>query len=106
MGHSGGAVAAMLLGLRSPHLAQALVLSGAPLLRQEWIEAELAVGTAETDVGEPTEWMSTHPEYVHALLHDPLTWKADVLDEHDRDRVHDVVATYVTSIPAPPVIRT
>ena len=164
LGHSGGAVAAMLLALRSPHIAQALVLSGSPLLRQEWIEAELALGNAETDGGDPTEWMSTHPEYVHALLHDPLTWKGgfrretllavtatwpeigagltdgrpdlpillvhgesdpivrvddarqvasqlphaslhirpgdlhDVLNEHDRDTVHDVVATFVTSI--------
>jgi len=161
IGHSGGSVAAMLLALRSPHLAQALVLSGAPLLPQDWIAAELALGRAETDVGDPTEWMSTHPEYVHALLHDPLTWKGgfrretllaivetwpeigtgladghpdvpillvhgeadpivpvddaqqvagqltqatlhtfpgdlhDVLNEHDRDRVHDVVATFV-----------
>ena len=163
LGHSGGAVAAMLFALRSPHIAQALVLSGAPLLRQDWIEAELALGNAETDAGDPTEWMSTHPEYAHALLHDPLTWKGgfrretllavtetwpeigagladgrpdvpilfvhgesdpvvavddarhgvgqlpratlrsfpgdlhDVLNEHDRDTVHDVVATFVTS---------
>jgi alpha-beta hydrolase superfamily lysophospholipase len=164
IGHSAGAVAAMLLALRFPSVPQALVLSGAPLLRQEWIDAELARGEAETDVGDPTELMSTHPEYVHALLHDPLTWKGgfrretllaltatwpqigaglaegqpdvpilvihgeadpivpvedarhlvghlpratlrtfpgdlhDVLNEHDRDKVHDVVATYVTSI--------
>ncbi len=65
----------MLLALRSPDIAQALVLSGGPLLRQDWIDAELALGNAETDAGDPTEWMSTHPEYVHALLHDPLTWK-------------------------------
>lgn len=75
MGHSGGSVAAILLALRSPEIAQALVLSGAPLRRQEWIEAELALGNAETDAADPTEWMSTHPEYLHALLHDPLTWK-------------------------------
>ena len=111
--------------------------------------------------------MSTHPEYVHALLHDPLTWKGgfrretmlavepawaevaegaaagrpdvpvlfvhggsdpvvpvadswaiaaqlpratvrefpgdlhDVLNEHDRDAVHDVVAGFVQRVTAP-----
>lgn len=75
IGHSGGALAAMLLALRSPEIVDALVLSGAPLLAQDWIDAELASGVAETEAGDPTDWMSTHPEYVHALLHDPLTWK-------------------------------
>lgn len=75
LGHSGGSVAAMVLALRSPAVAQALVLSGAPLRPVEWVNAELALGHAETDAADPTEWMSTHPEYVHALLHDPLTWK-------------------------------
>ena len=75
LGHSGGALAATLLALRAPGLAQALVLSGAPLLPQAWVEEELALDRPETDVGDPTEWTSTHPEYVHALLHDPLTWK-------------------------------
>ena len=49
-GHSGGALAAMLLALRSPQILDALVLSGAPLLAQEWIDAELASGAAETEV--------------------------------------------------------
>jgi acylglycerol lipase len=166
IGHSGGALAAMLLALRSPQILDALVLSGAPLLAQEWIDAELATGAAETEVGDPTEWMSTHPQYVHALLHDPLTWKGgfrretllavtavwpevaaglaearpalpvllvhggadpivpvidahavaqtlphatlrvfpgdlhDVLNEHDRDAVHDVVATFLGTVVA------
>jgi acylglycerol lipase len=65
----------MLLALRSPQILDGLVLSGAPLLTQEWIDAELATGAAETEVGDPTEWISTHPQFVHALLHDPLTWK-------------------------------
>ena len=170
LAHSGGAVAAMLLALRSPGIAQALVLSAGPLLRQDWIVAELALGNAETDAGDPTEWMSTHPEYVHALLHDPLTWKGgfrrdtllavtatwpeigagladgrpeipilfvhgeadpvvpvddarrvagqlpratlhtvpgdlhDVLNEHDRDTVHDVVAAFVNSTAAQPLV--
>jgi acylglycerol lipase len=165
-GHSGGALAAMLLALRSPQILDALVLSGAPLLAQEWIDAELASGAAETMVGDPTEWMSTHPHYVHALLHDPLTWKGgfrretllavravwpeiaaglaqarpalpvllvhgeadpvvpvtdahtvaqalpharlrtfpgdlhDVLNEHDREAVHDVVATFLATLVA------
>lgn len=164
IGHSGGALAAMLLALRSPQILDGLVLSGAPLLAQDWIDAELATGAAETEVGDPTDWMSTHPQYVHALLHDPLTWKGgfrreslhavrvvwpevaaglaearpalpvlivhgeadpivpvadahavaqtlpqsalrvfpgdlhDVLNEHDRDAVHDVVAAFLGSV--------
>ena len=166
-------------GWREPHRRAArrlgrthrVELSGGPLLHQDWIEAELALDNAETDMGDPTEWMSTHPEYLHALLHDPLTWKGgfrretllaitatrpeigvglangqpdvpilfvhgeadpivpvndarhvveqltqaslrtlpgdlhDVLNEHDRDRVHDVVATFVTSMPAQLPVR-
>jgi alpha-beta hydrolase superfamily lysophospholipase len=61
--------------LRSPGIAQALVLSAAPLRPVEWFEAELASGVAETEAGEPPEFLSSHPEYVHALLTDPLTWK-------------------------------
>jgi acylglycerol lipase len=75
VGHSGGAVAALLLALRRPDLASALVLSGGPLRPQEWIEEWLALGLPETDASDPTEWLSTHPGYVHALLYDPLTWK-------------------------------
>ncbi len=164
IGHSAGALAATLLALRSPELPDALVLSGGPLRPQAWVDAELALGHAETESGEPVEWMSTHPDYVHALLHDPLTWKGgfrretllalaatwpeieagladgrpdvpvllvhgeadpivavadthitaerlpqatvrtfpgdlhDVLNEHDRDAVHDVVAAFLDSI--------
>ena len=75
VGHSGGGLAAMLLALRSPEIARALVLSAAPLRPLEWAEAELASGAAETPPGEPPEFLSTHSEYVHALLTDPLTWK-------------------------------
>jgi alpha-beta hydrolase superfamily lysophospholipase len=75
IGHSAGAVAATLLALRHPDLADALVLSGGPVLPLEWVDAELALGRAETEAGEPPELLSTHPDYVHALLHDPLTWK-------------------------------
>jgi alpha-beta hydrolase superfamily lysophospholipase len=70
VGHSGGAVAAFLLALRSPGIARALVLSGAPLRALDWADAE---DDAEVDV-DPSEMFSTHPEYLHALLHDPLTW--------------------------------
>jgi pimeloyl-ACP methyl ester carboxylesterase len=132
----------------------------------QWIDAELATGAAETVVGDPTEWMRTHSQYVHALLHDPLTWKGgfrresllavravwpevaaglaearpalpvllvhgeadpivpvadahavaqtlpharlrafpgdlqDVLNEHDRDAVHDVVAMFLATVVA------
>jgi alpha-beta hydrolase superfamily lysophospholipase len=70
VGHSGGAVAAYLLALRSPGIARALVLSGAPLRALAWADAD---DDTEVDV-DPSEMFSTHPEYVHALLHDPLTW--------------------------------
>jgi alpha-beta hydrolase superfamily lysophospholipase len=167
IGHSGGAVAAILLALRCPELADALVLSGGPVRPLEWVDAELALGRAETESGEPPEFLSTHPDYVHALLHDPLTWKGgfrremllalratwpeieagltegrpdvpvllvhgeadpivpvadthavasrlpqatvrtfpgdlhDVLNEHDRDVVHDVVAAFLGTAVAP-----
>jgi acylglycerol lipase len=74
-GHSAGALAAALVALRSPEAVDALVLSGGPLLAQGWVDAELALGRPETDAGDPTEFLSTHPDYVHALAHDPLTWK-------------------------------
>jgi acylglycerol lipase len=69
VGHSGGGAAAYLLALRSPGIARALVLSAAPLRPLPW-EAE---DDAEVDL-DPSAMLSTHPEYVHALLHDPLTW--------------------------------
>jgi alpha-beta hydrolase superfamily lysophospholipase len=162
-GHSGGGLAVFLLAQRSPQLAAALAVSAPPLQRLEWIDAELASGAAESEAGDPTEFLSTHPDYVHALLHDPLTWKGgfrretllaaeaawadvdaglaagrpdvpvllvhgdadpvvpvadsvaiaarlpratvhvvpgdlhDVLNEHDRDAVHEVVAGFVAS---------
>ena len=68
VGHSGGGAAAYLLALRSPGIAQALVLSGSPLRPLAWVDDD-----EEVDV-DPSEMFSTHPEYVHALLHDPLTW--------------------------------
>jgi alpha-beta hydrolase superfamily lysophospholipase len=166
IGHSPGGLAAMLLGLRCPEVADALVLSGPPLKPIDWVEDELALGRPEGDPGEPPEFMSTHPDYVHALLHDPLTWKGgfrrpmllalratwpevaagvaegrpdlpilfvhgeedpivpvedsrsvagrlpnatvrtfpgdlhDVLNEHDRDQVHEVVAAFLDTIVA------
>ncbi|MDQ4119706.1 MAG: lysophospholipase [Actinomycetota bacterium] len=172
VGHSGGAVAAMLLAQRSPGIMDALVLSGGPLRHLAWVDAELALGHDEGEPGEPVEFLSTHPGYVHALLHDPLTWKGgfraetlralratwpeieaglaggrpavptllvhgeadpivpvadshavaarlpratvvtfpgdlhDVLNEHDRDAVHDTVAGFLAEAPwssaAPP----
>ena len=75
IGHSGGGLAAYLLALRSPGIADGVVLSGAPLRRQEWIDAMLAsTGETEPEGVDPSEAFSTHPEYVHALMHDPLTW--------------------------------
>jgi alpha-beta hydrolase superfamily lysophospholipase len=169
VGHSAGGLAAYLLAVRSPGIADALVLSGAPLRRQEWVEAELAAGEQELGAFDPTEVLSTHPEYVHALMYDPLTWHGsfrretllailriwpaaaaglaqglpelpvlfvhgeddqivqvsdarasaaelpqarivtfpgdlhDVLNEHDRDRVHETVAAFVAECAVAPV---
>jgi acylglycerol lipase len=71
IGHNGGAVAAYLLALRSPGIAQALVLSGAPLRPLDWVDPD---ADGEPEDIDPSELFSTRPEYVHALLHDPLTW--------------------------------
>jgi acylglycerol lipase len=71
VGHSGGGAAAYLLALRSPGIAQALVLSGTPLRPLEWADPD---DDGEPEDIDPSEMFSTHPEYVHALLHDPLTW--------------------------------
>ena len=171
IGHSGGALAAYLLALRSHGIADALVLSGAPLRPQKWIEAALAEPEDQEDVNaDPSEVFSTHPDYVHALMHDPLTWHGgfrreslcaitrvwpeaaaglaeglpelpvlfvhgeddqivqvadaragaaqlpdarlvtfpgdlhDVLNEHDRGTVHDVVAGFVAEITVAPAL--
>ena len=163
-GHSGGALAAFLVAARHPGLATAAVLSAGPLLPLEWAEAEAAGEAGETEDLDPTAMLSTHPDYVHALVHDPLTYKGgfrqetiralvaawpeversledggpglpvllvhgeedpvvpvevsrsvaprlpraeirtfpgdlhDVLNEHDRDQVHDVVATWLAGV--------
>ncbi|MGY1616038.1 alpha/beta fold hydrolase [Geodermatophilus sp. SYSU D00691] len=74
-GHSAGALAAYLLTLRSPGIARALVASGAPLRPQPWLwEALEADDSAEPAPTDPGQMFSTHPAYVHALLHDPLTY--------------------------------
>jgi alpha-beta hydrolase superfamily lysophospholipase len=171
VGHSAGGLAAYLLAVRSPGIADALVLSGAPLRRQEWVETELAHPQDEEGAfADPSEVLSTHPEYVHALLHDPLVWHGgfrrgalhaiarvwpeaaaglteglpelpvlfvhgeddqivqvadarssaaglpdarlvtfpgdlhDVLNEHDRGTVHDVVAGFVAEIAVAPAL--
>ncbi|MGY1697439.1 MULTISPECIES: alpha/beta fold hydrolase [unclassified Geodermatophilus] len=169
MGHSGGGLAALLLAQRFPQLARALVVSAPPARPLPWVQALAAAGSQEVDSPDPTEAFSTHPRYVHALLHDPLVYRGavpratldavvrtwpevaaslaegrpsipvlvlhgesdpvvpvedsralaaqlpratlrtfpgdlhDVLNEHDRDRVHDVVAGFVleqTRVPA------
>jgi acylglycerol lipase len=170
VGHSAGGLASYLLALRSPGIADGLVLSGSPLRRQEWVEEMLAAGEdADLPDVDPGEVFSTHPEYVHALMHDPLTWHGgfrretlegitrawphaaaglaeglpdlptlfvhgeddqivqladaragaarlprarlvtfpgdlhDVLNEHDRDAVHEVVAAFVAECTVAPV---
>jgi alpha-beta hydrolase superfamily lysophospholipase len=166
IGHSGGGATAVLFALRNPTELDALVFSGAPVLRQDWIDGVIESGVEELDGGHPTEILSTHPDYVHELLHSPLTWKGgfrvetlrairdtwpeletrlpqglpvpvlmvhgeedqlvpvdharavaghldaelhvfpgdlhDVLNEHDRDAVHEVVAGFLAGVrPAP-----
>jgi acylglycerol lipase len=72
VGHSGGALAAYLLAARHPDLATAAVLSGGPLQPLDWVHAELAGESSEPEDLDPTTLFSTHPGYVHALMHDPL----------------------------------
>jgi alpha-beta hydrolase superfamily lysophospholipase len=75
-GHSAGGLAAYLLSLRSPDLARALVLSGSPLRALGWVQDLLDVDdSAEPVPVDPGEMFSTHPEYLHALLHDPLVYQ-------------------------------
>jgi acylglycerol lipase len=163
MGHSGGALAALLLAQRSPGLAEALVISAPPARPLPWVEAEFAAGSEDVEAPDPAQMFSTHPDYLRALRHDPLVYRGpeprqtieavmrtwpevaqavaegrpsipvlilhgeddpvvpvedsralaaqlpratlrtfpgdlhDVLTEHDRDTVHDVVAAFVTS---------
>jgi|SRR3954451_19422276 acylglycerol lipase len=78
MGHSGGGLAALLLAQRSPQLAQALVVSAPPARPLPWVEAEFEAGSEEVESPDPTQMFSTHPEYVHALLHDPLVYRGPV----------------------------
>ncbi len=72
VGHSGGALAAFLLAVRFPQLATAAVLSGAPLAPLDWVAGELAGQNPEAGDPDPTAMFSTHPDYVHSLMHDPL----------------------------------
>ncbi len=168
-GHSGGALAAFLVALRNPGVVDALVLSGAPLLPLEWAHQALA-GEDDEEGLDPTTLLSTHPDYVHALMHDPLVYGGamppamleslarqwpeveeglagsrpdlpvlmvngevdpivplagpqevaarlpqatlrvfagdlhDVLNEHDRDGVHDAVAEFVNRVTEPAVV--
>lgn len=73
-GHSGGALAGYLAAVRQPHLVDGLVASGAPLRPIDWVFQALS-GAVEDDEGlDPTTLLSTHPDYVHALLNDPLVY--------------------------------
>jgi acylglycerol lipase len=171
MGHSGGAVAALLLAQRSPEIARALVVSAPPAQPLPWVEALMTAGAEDVEDPDPGEMFSTHPGYLDALRHDPLvhrgsvprqtmeavvaTWPAvaeglaegrpsiptlvlhgesdpmvpvedsralvaqlphatlhtfpgdlhDVLNEHDRDAVHDVVAGFVLTQVGPAAAR-
>jgi alpha-beta hydrolase superfamily lysophospholipase len=169
-GHSGGALAAFLVAVRNPGLPDRLVLSGPPLRPLDWVHQALS-GAPDDEGLDPTTLLSTHPDYVHALMHDPLVYDGamprrmleslsrqwpeveqalasgrpevptllvsgeldpvvplavpeevakrlpqsmlrvfagdlhDVLNEHDRDDVHDVVAAFVNDVSAPGPIR-
>ena len=41
----------------------------------DWAFAQIAGEADESEDLDPTSMLSTHPEYVHALMHDPLTYK-------------------------------
>jgi pimeloyl-ACP methyl ester carboxylesterase len=90
MGHSGGALAALLLAQRSPQLAAALVISAPPAQPLAWVEAEYEAGTAGVESPDPAEMFSTHPEYVEALRHDPLVYRGEV----PRETVAALMATW------------
>lgn len=72
IGHSAGALAAYLLAARCPRFAAAAVLSGAPLAPLDWLATELAGQSSGVSELDPPSTLSTHPDYVHALMHDPL----------------------------------
>lgn len=78
MGHSAGGLAALLLAQRSPQLADALVVSAPPVRPLPWVEAELEAGSEAVESPDPREMFSTHPDYLHALLHDPLVHRGPV----------------------------
>jgi acylglycerol lipase len=90
MGHSGGALAALLLAQRSPGLAEALVVSAPPATPIPWVEAELEAGSEELESPDPTEMFSSHADYVHALLHDPLVHRGPV----PRRTIEALIATW------------
>jgi alpha-beta hydrolase superfamily lysophospholipase len=78
MGHSGGALAALLLAQRSPRIADALVLSAPPARPIPWIVEMFESGSEGVDAPDPRDMFSTHPDYVAALLNDPLVYRGAV----------------------------
>ncbi|SDE18061.1 Lysophospholipase, alpha-beta hydrolase superfamily [Blastococcus fimeti] len=89
MGHSAGALAALLLAQRSPQLAQALVLSAPPAQPLPWVEELLAAGE-DAEGLDPAAMFSTHPDYLDALRHDPLVHRGPV----PRATVQAIVRTW------------
>ncbi len=80
IGHSGGAVTTYLLTVRHPDVAAGVVLSGGPLRPLGWIGEALSGTGGDSEDAEdldPTSLFSTHPTYVHALMHDPLCVQGD-----------------------------
>jgi acylglycerol lipase len=89
MGHSGGALAALLLAQRSPQLAQAVVLSAPPAKPLPWVEELLEEG-GDADDPDPADMFSTHPAYLDALRTDPLVHRGPV----PRETIEAIVRTW------------
>jgi acylglycerol lipase len=90
MGHSGGALAALLLAQRSPQLIDALVVSAPPARPIPWVLAEFEGGGEDVESPDPSEMFSTHPEYVDALRHDPLVYRGPL----PRQTVEALIGTW------------
>lgn len=88
IGHSAGAVAAYLFSVRRHRACDALVLSGAPLLPLDWVTEQLeGRGEQDPEALDPTSMLSTHAEYVDALLNDPLVFDGEIPEETLRSMV-------------------
>jgi acylglycerol lipase len=90
LGHSAGGLAALLLAQRSPQVAEALVVSAPPASPLPWVAEMVAGGAVDVESPDPQQVFSTHPDYLDALLHDPLVHRGPVPDQ----TVEALVATW------------